>query len=157
MKTVEIKDIDFLKYGTYISIPEEKEPTKQGPDWKCWSFEGSIDINGTAYIGVVFSEYKDNVQIEKMERHCSRKEILICADAPVVLPIAKSINMDDKTEKPLYHNLINVVMREGDIVIINEGVWHAACYPLEKDCKYYFIIENSQTLTEGDVWMQVQK
>lgn len=155
MELVEVKEIDFSEFGTYVGLPETKEPSKQGPGWKCWSFEGSIDVRTEAHVGLVFCEYKEDVTVEKMERHCSRKEILICADSPVVLPLAKSVDMSNKEEKPLSENVKYVILREGDVVIIDKGVWHGACFPLQEDCKYYFIIENSPELTAGDVWMEI--
>lgn len=156
MKTVELKDMDFSAFGKHVKMPDEKTPSKQGPGWKCWSFEGEINVNGKAHVGVVYTEYDPDYKVDKMERHCSREEILICPDAPIVLPVAASIDMNDEQEKPKAEDVVYVIMRPGDVVVIDKGVWHGACYSFVKNCIYYFIIENSEELTSGDVWMEIQ-
>lgn len=56
-------------------------------------------------------------------------------------PVAKCIDLDDPKESPDPVTVRCFLIRPGQGIIINKGVWHSPAYPLNGESTYLFAIE----------------
>lgn len=127
---------NFRKFGKIVTFPED-EPTSQAQDYKFWSDIASYQIDGDTEIGIctVFKQPKS--EINGMERHLDTPEILIPIDAPFNLPLLLEGDPDEEAKS----FRVNV----GEAVVINKGVWHGACLPVNVEKSSYFVIFRRRT------------
>ncbi|MEG8989744.1 ureidoglycolate lyase [Ignavibacteria bacterium 4148-Me] len=131
MKIIKINQENFKEYGTHITLPQNK-PTSEGSSYKFWSNIGNYYINGKTEIGICTVYKQSKNIIDSVERHKTTPEILIPIDGSFIIPLFK----EDENEKSLKAFCIDV----GEAVIIKEGIWHAACLPINKEKLSYFVI-----------------
>jgi ureidoglycolate lyase len=73
--------------------------------------------------------------VASMERHLHTREVLFCAGAPVVLPLAMA---RDGVDRPLASDVEAFLIRPGQVVEMDEGVWHDACHGLVEGTPYHW-------------------
>ncbi|MCW5710659.1 ureidoglycolate lyase [Shinella sp.] len=86
--------------------------------------------------------------VKSMERHFHTKEALFACGSPIVLAVA-----DTKSEAPEAKDVKAIVLREGDLVILKEGIWHDACHGLGVPTCYYWYAECDPAIT--DPWVAI--
>ncbi len=122
---------NFKRFGSVVNSPSGK-PTSEAADYKFWSDIADYNIDGETEIGIctVFRQ-KENL-ISGMERHLKTPEILIPIDGAFVLPLL--IDGEDISASEAFR------VEVGEAVKINDGVWHGACLPADKNESSYFVI-----------------
>ncbi len=122
---------NFEKYGQLVSRPVN-DPTSEDTQYRFWSNISHYFIDGETEIGycTVYNQFKNIVR--GMERHIRTPEILMPIDAPFILPVL--LEGEDEVNSEAF--IVNV----GQAVVIDKGIWHGACLPLEKDESSYFVI-----------------
>ncbi len=131
----------FANYGKVVDYPTIA-PTAQGANYKYWADLAHYLIEGESEIGIcTVYEAKDKV-VESLERHLRTPEILIPIDASMLLPVLQQGEPDDEVK------LFKVEL--GQAVVMDPGVWHAACFPYGKASCSYFVIFRRGT-PEDDV------
>ena len=122
---------NFSRYGDIVKLPAHI-PTSQDKTYKFWSDIAHYHIDGETEIGLctVFTQSK-NI-IDSMERHLGTPEILIPVDGPFYLPLVK----DGESEENAEAFRVDI----GEAVVVDPGVWHGACVPVEMDQCTYFVI-----------------
>jgi ureidoglycolate lyase len=136
IKPVEINSEIFSKFGKVVKFPKA-EPTSEAVNYKFWSDIVDYHIEGETEIGRCTVYKQPKVEINGMERHLKTPEILIPVDGPFVIPLL----YDDKPEKDMEAFMVCM----GEAVVINKGIWHAACLPVDKDEATYFVIFRKNT------------
>ncbi len=122
---------NFKKFGSVVNTPSGK-PTSEADDYKFWSDIADYKIDGETEIGIcTVYRQKENV-IMGMERHLKTPEILIPIDGSFVLPLL--LEGEEISGSEAFR--VNI----GEAVKINDGVWHGACLPADKDTSSYFVI-----------------
>lgn len=121
----------FAPYGMVVGTPV-KPPTSSGPEYTFWSDLAHYNITGETEIGLctVFRQSVEN--LSGLERHLMTPEILVPADGPFVVPLLL------EGEPPSAVRAFRV--ETGEAIVINPGVWHGACLPVDKDRSTYFVI-----------------
>ncbi len=122
---------NFRKFGSIVNSPSGK-PTSEAADYKFWSDIADYKIDGETEIGICTVFRQNENLITGMERHLKTPEILIPIDGAFVLPLL--VEGEDVSESEAFR--VNI----GEAVKINDGVWHGACLPAEKDESSYFVI-----------------
>lgn len=133
IRAVELTDIDFSPYGRVVRL------TAKGPDvMTCagdgWSgvFTSDPVLDRAGSLGYTISSAAP-CTTATMERHHHTKEALFTTTGPVLLAVA---NTD--AAAPLADDVCVVVIRHGDLVILNEGTWHDVCHGLGVQTPYYW-------------------
>ncbi len=128
---------NFAPYGRVVVTPRSK-PTSEGPEYRFWSDLAHYGIQGETEIGICVAIRQRNSLITGMERHLATPEILIPIDAPFVLPVLAE-GKDPRAVKAFRVGI-------GEAVVIDPGVWHAACLPLgRRRMSSYFVIFKRNT------------
>jgi ureidoglycolate hydrolase len=128
--------VNFKTYGSFVSIPEA-EPTSQSRTYKFWSDIADYKISGETEIGICTVYKQTDNDITGFERHLQTPELLIPIDTSFVLPVL--LEGRDKSEAEFFR--VDV----GEAVVINNGVWHGACLPFNKDMSSYYVIFKKST------------
>ncbi|MCF8240335.1 MAG: ureidoglycolate lyase [Melioribacteraceae bacterium] len=142
INTKQITEDNFKKFGRVVKSPKG-EPTAQANDFKFWSDITDYEIDGTTEIGICTVYKQPKNIINGMERHLLTPEILIPIDAPFVLPLLKEGDSGENAEA--------FQVDIGEVVIIDNSVWHGACLPVEKIEASYFVIFKKGT-PQDDVY-----
>lgn len=131
-----IKENNFSTFGSVVILPN-KEPTSEAADYKFWSDIAKYQIDGETEIGLctVYKQKEDSVS--GMERHLHTPEILIPVDSPFILPLFTDGSYVDQAKA--------YIVKPGEAVVINKGVWHGACLPVDADKATYFVIFRRNT------------
>lgn len=139
MKIKKITDLNFQKFGKVVKTPSGT-PTSESKDYKFWSDIADYLIDGETEIGICTVYKQPESILNGMERHLRTPEILIPIDAPFALPVLRDGDDEESTE------IFKV--EQGESVVINNGIWHGACLPLNKEQSSYFVIFRKGTPVE---------
>lgn len=137
LKPKELGEVEFSLFGWRLSVPAGKPPVLDTGYSKCWSAEYTLPL-GEMRFGVEQVEYRRTLAIEKLEQHKYSKEVVICGDKPVVLCLCPPRREAGDGDRPRCRDAVAVILRPGDVVVLNEYVWHSGCMPLEEDTFYHF-------------------
>ncbi len=137
IKLQEIRGFDFNPYGKFLSIPGKGKPTLDTGYSECWSDEYTLPM-GEMRFGFEQVRFRRRVEITKMEQHRESKEVVICGNSPVVISLCLPRNKKDRLEKPHVEDIVSLVLRPGDVIVLDEFIWHTGCMPLSDDTFYLF-------------------
>lgn len=122
---------NFKKFGKVVSYPSGK-PTSEAADYKFWAGIADYNIDGETEIGICTVYRQKESTITGMERHLRTPEILIPIDGAFIIPLL--IDGEEQYKSEAFK------VELGEAVAINDGVWHGACIPADKDESSYFVI-----------------
>lgn len=146
---VELSEIDFSPFGTVVRLaaggPDVVTSTGDG-----WSgvFSAAPLMAGSGSLGYT-TGVPAPCTFTTMEQHHHTKEALFAQAGPVVLAVA-----DTPGPAPAAQDVVAVVIRPGDLVILDEGVWHDACHGLGVATPYYWFAVCDPQIT--DPWVPVE-
>jgi len=132
----------FKQFGKIVEIPKS-EPTKSGEGWSCWNYVETMEVDTDIYIGYV-NTFKRDFIVDSMERHDSRKELLMPLDGDIIQPVATYNELYNPYERPKIENVKCFYIKQGTGIILNKGIWHSPAYPVDKSTTYIFAIENKK-------------
>ncbi|TAM66972.1 MAG: hypothetical protein EPN48_15010 [Microbacteriaceae bacterium] len=148
-KAVELDALDFSPFGRAIRL-EEGGPsvvTSSGTGWAgVFTREPLLDSAGS--LGFTVGT-EAPCQTGAMERHHHTKEALFTSGQPVLLAIAATDG-----DAPAAADVRVVIIRPGDLVILNEGIWHDACHGLGEQTAYYWHAVCDPRIV--DPWVQLE-
>lgn len=133
---VDIKDIDFTPYGTYLSVPNKEPEINTGYSY-CWGAEYTLPL-GEMRFGVEKVKYRESFSIPKLEQHRESKEISIPGDTDFIIALASVRNRLDYNEHPKKEDIVLICIHPGDILFLDEYTWHSGCFPISKVDGHYF-------------------
>jgi len=126
---VRVTPTNFARFGTVVTAPSVA-PTSQGTDYRFWSDITHYAIDGETEIGLCTVFRQPSPAIGAVERHLRTPEILIPADAPFHLPLAGDADGDTMV----------FTVHPGEAVVLNPGVWHGPCLPVDSETATYFVV-----------------
>ncbi|HOJ11929.1 MAG TPA: hypothetical protein PK733_15245 [Clostridiales bacterium] len=147
MKVVPIQEIDIRKYGRFYYLDCA---AKRGDGWESTISSEEI-MNSPCHIGLVRSQ-SIPISISSLERHITTKEVMITTTTEVVVALATT-DVDDSTVAPHINQVECISLPAGSILIINERIWHSACYGLTENALYYFIYSKTD---EPVIWTKIK-
>ena len=148
MEIVELTDVSFGPYGRVLDNLD-RAPTKSGEGWTCYSQVDFLMPKAPMGIGVVYcSEIPD--EINAMERHVSREEMLWATTEDVLMCVDLPIHLGDAAARPNVDTAKVFRIRAGQAVIISRGTWHSPAFAVKGNAKYYFLVECAKDLVDQD-------
>lgn len=144
-----VSSIDFSEYGKYYNMSSHPYNVvlSEGDGWKdSMTNEPLIDTEGS--LGLTVGSPLPS-KTYKMERHLHTKEALFCTSEPIVLAIANSKD----SERPRAEDIKAIIINPGDVVVLNEGIWHDACHGIESVVPYYWF---AQVLDSPTEWVEIE-
>lgn len=88
-------------------------------------------LDGLGHLGMT-SAGATPADISQMERHLYSEEVLFCAGAPIVLPVALA------GASPQRDAVRALLIQPGQGIVLNRGVWHAPCLGHPEPAAYYW-------------------
>lgn len=145
---VELDALDFTPYGRIVRLHEGGPDviTSRGDGWS-GVFSAEPLVDGAGSLGYTVGEPLP-YEVTQMERHHHTPEALFCQAGPVALPLAAP-----GSSVPLADEVIAVVLRPGDLVVLDPGVWHDACHGIEKATPYYWFAVCDPAIV--DPWVEI--
>lgn len=86
-------------------------------------------------------------RVSGMERHPHTEEALFCAGAPVVVAVA-----DTAADRPAAADVRAFLLEPGDVIVLNRGIWHTACYGVGTPTPYYWLATADDSIV--DEWVE---
>lgn len=143
-----VSSMDFSEYGKYYNMSSQPHNVvcSEGDGWKDSMTEEPL-INSEGHLGLTVGSPLPS-KTYKMEQHLHTKEALFCMSEPIVLAIANSKN----SIQPRAEDIKAVIIHPGEVVVLNEGIWHDACHGIEGAVSYYWFAQVLDTPTE---WIEI--
>ena len=127
---------NFAPYGSIAGTPFGP-PTSQAADYKFWSDIAHYRIEGETEIGICTVFEQPVPEITALERHLRTPEILIPIDASFVVPLL----LDGKPLEEAKAFRVD----PGEAIVVEKGIWHGACLPVDERRSSYFVIFRRNT------------
>lgn len=133
LEALPIHAVDFQRFGRVVNLaasgPEVVED--HGAEWTDRHTRGPLlDLPGR--LGITTGPPLTS-PLTAMERHTHTREALFCLAESVVLAVAPA-----DLDVPIGSEVVAVVIRPGDVVVLDEGVWHGPCWGLHGPTPYYW-------------------
>jgi len=148
IKAVPVSSIDFSKYGTYYSMKEKTSNVwySQGEGWEDSRTNRPL-INTPGSLGFTLGS-PTPCNVHTMERHLHTQEALFCLADPIVVALANS----GDSEQPHVADIQAVILQPGEVIVLNNGIWHDACHGLNQSVHYYWM---ATELEEPTQWVEI--
>lgn len=134
---IDITNIDFSQFGKFLTIPSES-PDLTTSYSKCWGQEYTLPV-GEMRFGVEEVQYRDSFTIDKLEQHRDSQEVVIPGNTDFLIALAKEKDRCDYEEHPDISNVVVLCIHPGNILILNQYVWHSGSFPLNENGHYFFM------------------
>lgn len=133
LKIVTVKQEMFNDFGVVIKIPKEgeKEPTLKSSFFKHYAELGFINCKEPVEFGITTFN-KRKLLVEKLEQHANTQELLYAINGDFIMPVAPIVYKGGEAF-PEVGKIIAITVGKGEGVIFNDGVWHWAPYPSDKE------------------------
>lgn len=132
---------NFAPYGQYLSM-YEGQIKRHGQ--QVLHFADGLPIDQPMKMGMVMIENEPRFLVKRMERHLTTPEVIFSAGEPIVLSLADS----DPLGQPKAEDVVSFILNQGDLVVINAGIWHDACHSCGGSAKYYYFAHGTGTADE---------
>lgn len=147
---VEIKDFNFTQYGIYYNMLEDQQNIMH---CKTDVFEDHMTrlplIDTPGHLGYTIGQSAPYV-LKSMEKHDHTREALFCMSEPIVVCFAKSHG----ALPPQAEDVRAVILRQGDVIVLERNIWHDACHGLGRPAPYYYLASRG---TNPAKWVDIEK
>lgn len=143
VRAVRADNKDFEKYGRIIRLTDYEEFADNAQGWRCWITE-EFCMNQPARIGMGFSKEGAPYTVSSMKRHSGTKKIFVCGDGPAIVAVA-----DTNADAASSSDIRAFIIKPGDLLVINEGIWYDACHGVSGPSSYYFVSLETDELDMG--------
>ena len=145
-RTIRLADANLANHAGYAVIYHLWQAQKEGAGWASAITDNAV-MENSCKIGLVHAGSLP-VRITHMERHNTTKEVMIAGEKEMVVLLAPPSSADH----PSVDDIGLFVLCPGDVLVINEGVWHSACYGIDGEVCYYFLYHDT---SEDVIWSEV--
>jgi ureidoglycolate hydrolase len=138
-------------YWHCLSIPAGEAP-KQGETWQCWN--GLYRLGqGNFSLGMVKTAPLREMKVRIMERH-PNIEMVIPISGPIIQVLSISRKGPTGEEEPDARTAEAFLVRVGQILVIQPGVWHYAAFPFqEEEVTYFYLTEPYHNPSKTSPWV----
>jgi ureidoglycolate lyase len=134
IKAVQATEENFKPFGTFLQVRNDHPRTGEG-GWQAWMTKEPC-MDDVCNIGITYAQGMPFC-VDSMECLLRTQEVLACGDKPMVLAVADS---DPAAPGADPKSIRAFVIRPGQLVTLDRGIWHDACRSAEGDgCYYYFL------------------
>ena len=155
---VPAEDAGFERFGAIYDLNcDAKNPDKnvifsKGSDYKD-GYTAAPVVNRPASIGMTVSSPMPFIALE-MERHLHTWQTLMCISEPVVFLAAPETDGSlSDNDRPNAEDTVAVILKPGQVAVLNRGVWHSPAHGLKKESAYYWMAEAYDD--EPTVWREI--
>lgn len=146
-----ILNVDYIDLNNIGRVYHLDVAAKRGDGWESTVSAEAI-LSGECKIGLVRSE-KLPVSVASMERHFTTEEAMIATNEAIVVAVAPDTSSGAE-DVPHIEDVLCILLKAGDVFVINKGVWHSACYGLNESALYYFLYEDYD---EEIIWTKIKE
>lgn len=147
LKPLPLTAASFAPYGRVLENLDNP-CTKSGPGWACFSPVDFLMPDVPMGVGIVYCGPAP--ELDAMERHVSREELLWTTTADLVMAVDLPIHLGDEYACPNADTTNFFLMKAGQAVILNRGTWHSPAFTLEGNSNYFFLVERKPDLIDQD-------
>ncbi len=87
-----------------------------------------------------------------MERHRGTREVIVCLKGTLVLAVAPP----STAKAPAARDVTALALSEGDVVVLDPGVWHDACRGVGTGADYLWIATSGVSPVEDRRWVPLE-
>lgn len=131
-KAIQATPENFKRFGKVENLYDYK--CFSGEGWKCWMTEDDCMESG-AHFGMTYVKTDLPYEVHEMERHTKTQELMVCGSHAIVVALADSDPMGCAKAEDIQAFII----KPGQLLIINKGIWHDACHAFWGPTFYYFL------------------
>ena len=133
LEALPIHAVDFRKFGHVANLTASGQEVVEdhGVGWTDRHMRRPL-LDQPGHLGLTTGPALAT-PLTAMERHTHTREALFCLAESVVLAVAPA-----DSDAPIGSEVVAVVIRPGDVVVLGEGVWHGPCWGLEGPTPYYW-------------------
>jgi ureidoglycolate hydrolase len=142
IKQQELQISNFNTYGEAIFIKQDQKPDSSGEGWQCWYPLSAINQKSDFSFGIVLSKPKF-LGTKFLERHLDREEFVIALDHPIIQVVGLSDL--DKPDCPDIKKTEAFLIKPGQMVKINAGIWHSAGIAIDDISSLYLFMLGKPT------------
>lgn len=145
----EITSVDLERFGRHLRLLDGNMDVlaSEGQGWRDMCTKEAL-IDGPSQLGRTVGSGIPCVT-HSMERHLATPEAILCAGSPIILPMAPAT----AGSAPKAQDIVAVILRPGDVVVMNPGVWHDACHGLDGPAAYFWLAISSGD--SGGPWVEI--
>ena len=115
----------FKPYGRVIEEPNGP-PEATGPGWRWWGETQLLGGDGRSF-GIGYLDLAPaDMQFDWAERHMRSPETILPLDGDCAVYVGPPDHLDDAERLPALDSFKVFLVRAGQGVILNPGVWHGA-------------------------------
>ncbi len=144
MKELQVKQLtvnNFKPFGQILSPLNGAVPDADGPEFACYSTLDAEELGEKRIVANLICKKRDYI-LSKLERHTGTSEILAALDGDSFLCAAPP-----KTDPSncSVEDISVFLIRQGDTVMMNTGVWHWIPYPVSVPCVRFLLMFKEKT------------
>lgn len=147
---IEIKEFNFAEYGIYYNMLEDQQNIMH---CKTDVFEDHMTclplIDTPGHLGYTIGQGAPYI-LKSMEKHDHTREALFCMSEPIVVCFAKSHG----DLPPQAEDVRAVILRQGDVIVLERNIWHDAGHGLGRPAPYYYLASRGANPAK---WVDVEK
>lgn len=145
MKTIKAENPtvkNCAPYGTFTRLTDYE--TFRGEGWECWMTEG-LCMDQPGKLSQCYCEETLPFTLKKMYRSPGQK-LLVCSLQNMVVTVAPR----NDGMKPEETEIKAFVMKPGEILLLQSGVWYDICRGVDEPAEYYELSFSDEE-TEAEV------
>lgn len=155
---VPVENAQFERFGAIYNLrgdaesPDKNVIFSEGTDYKDGYTMNPV-VDRPVSLGMTVSSPMP-FTAEKMERHLHTWETLMCISEPIVFLVAPETDGSAAdNDFPKAEDSVAVMLKPGQVAVLNRGVWHSPAHGLERESAYYWMAEAYDD--EPTVWKEI--
>jgi ureidoglycolate lyase len=141
----DLTDLAFKPFGQIVRMTSETH-LPGGHYWDTWVTWPRIDPPLDSFGTVVARRPESPIVL--MEAHTCQ-ELLAPITGAIVQPLALGADMNDPDAGPPLDSIVAFVIKPGEAILIDAGIWHAPALPYDQSETTYQFVFPRQTLSPG--------
>jgi ureidoglycolate hydrolase len=150
LEVYSLKTETFKKFGKILNQPLNVRPAFANEFMAYWNV---AEFETSKPMSIIYMNLSTRPFIlDHLERHIKTQEILIPTKGFSILPVAPSDESNDPEAPPPINKTEAFLLSPDKAVIMNQGVWHWAPFPIS-DSSSFIVIVKSETI-EKDLFIK---
>jgi len=140
VKVEELTKEAFAPYGIVVEMPEGAKKESAVEDLWPGLVKWELDHETLEIAHGVCK--KRPLVVEGLERHNTTYELLVPIKSDLIVPVASEDDRENKDAQPLARNVRGFLVKVGQAVFYDKGVWHLSPYPVEDEGPFFVVFKH---------------